>query len=136
MLSVGEHEISGQSIKSEAVARNLNGARRQINARAACAAARKLQEVCAHPAAYLQQSCPAEVVEAHHRPHPWGILLVTMPLNLVKEFACAKLLVARVMRAAWVFAPLLARALLLFRKARVILCFHNVFHFSSIQPFC
>src|ERR1051325_445778 len=109
MLSVCEQEISGHTIKREAMARDLNRARRQINARAACAAARKLQKVCPHPAAYLQQPRPAETIEAHHGTHPRRILLITMSFNLVEEFARAEFMCLSVHSAARVFAPLLAR---------------------------
>src|ERR1051325_5171721 len=125
MLSVCEQEISGHTIKREAMARDLNRARRQINARAACAAARKLQKVCPHPAAYLQQPRPAETIEAHHGTHPRRILLITMSFNLVEEFARAEFMCLSVHSAARVFAPLLARPPLLFRPI-----------FPSIQASC
>src|SRR5437868_14346245 len=49
-FSIRNQEIAALTINIEAMPRNLYGARRQINSRAACAAARKLQKVRAHAA--------------------------------------------------------------------------------------
>src|SRR5437764_6937949 len=108
--------------------RNLNGARREINSRAACAAARKLQKVCSHAAADFQEACAREIIEAHHLRHPGSIFLVTMSLDLIEKLARAEFMLAPVHSAARVLSPLLARALLLFLKSYGAICLHCAVH--------
>src|SRR6185437_6160678 len=65
MLAIGDHEVSISTVELETMSRNLNRARRQIDASAACAATRKLQKIRTHATANLKQSRPTKTLKLH-----------------------------------------------------------------------
>src|SRR5262245_44455067 len=94
------------------MAGSFHRTRCEIHSRNFCTAARELQKVCTHATANFKQTLPGKIIEAHDFRHPRRVLLVTMPLDFVEEFARAELVLATVNRAGRIVRPLLPRAIL------------------------
>src|SRR5581483_10657510 len=94
------------------MSRDFERSRREIDSGNQCAATRELQKVRAHAAAHFEQTLPGKLIEAHHLGHPGRVLLVAMTFDFVEKFARAKFVPAAVNSTSWIFAPLLAGALL------------------------
>src|SRR5574338_1109846 len=109
MLAVGEHKNSVNAIELKPVLRDLDGAWRQIDAGAACTTTRKLQQVRSHPTTDFEQLRPTKVFKLHQSRHPRRVLFISIALHLIEKIARPKFMLAVVLRATWILAPLLTR---------------------------
>src|SRR4051794_11500459 len=66
VLTVGDHKIAISAVELESMPRDLDRAWRQIDAGAARATARKLQQVRSHPTTNFEQSRAAILLKLHH----------------------------------------------------------------------
>jgi|GEM_PF-5829157 len=69
----------------------------------------KLQQVRAHAATNLEQACATIFVKPHHTRHPWRVLLITITLDVIKKLTSAEFVLAIVLSATRILAPLLSR---------------------------
>ena len=92
------------------LARNFDRAGRKIGTGDFRAAPSKLQKISTHATTNLKQPRAGEFIKAHHFGHPRSVLLITMMLDRVKEFARVEFMFPPVDRAARIFTPLFARA--------------------------
>src|ERR1041385_9082895 len=102
--------------------RDLNRARREIDANTTRPAARKLQQVSTHSAANLEQSRVAKLLKSHQPRHPRPVFQVTMSLYLVEKLATAEFVFTIIVGTAWILPPLLACANFFFSQSCQLSC--------------
>src|SRR5262245_6242591 len=91
------------------MSRDLDRARREIDARAAGATTRKLQQVSSHPTTNFQQSRTAKLLKLHDARHPRRILVITIALDFIEKLNRPQLVLAVVHGTTRILAPLLTR---------------------------
>src|SRR5215213_8505956 len=108
-FAIRDHEVSLSAVEPETMPRDLDRARRQIDAGASRATTRKLQQVRSHPTTNLKQSRTTKLLKLHQPRHPRRVFLITIALDFIEKLARPELVLAVVFGATRILPPLLTR---------------------------